>query len=66
MLGPGTLYGAINALVERGWITSSSERDSRKKKYIITAAGRKVFDGEIDRLKELLHNSESIRGGERP
>ena len=38
-LGPGTLYGAINSLLEKGWIKLySEEKESRKKKsYIITS-----------------------------
>ena len=32
-LGPGTLYGAINSLLEKGWIKLySEEKQSRKKK----------------------------------
>lgn len=32
-LGPGTLYGAINSLLEKGWIKLySEEKESRKKK----------------------------------
>ena len=48
-LGPGTLYGAINTLLERGWIVLySAELGSRKKKeYVITPAGRSAFDAEM-------------------
>ena len=56
-LGAGTLYGAINALAAKRWIeTVSSVRDSRKKEYIITKAGRAAFQGELERLEELLRN----------
>lgn len=59
-LGPGTLYGAIQSLVKKGWIQIYSEdTESRKKKeYIITEEGRLVFTEEVKRLKELLHNAE--------
>jgi len=61
-LGPGTLYGAITALVQKGWISiASAEQDSRKKEYVITKEGRSVFLTELDRLKELLHNSERVQ-----
>ena len=64
VLGPGTLYGAITALVEKKWISAlSSEGDSRKKEYVITEAGKKVFLGELDRLRELLRSGEEIEGG---
>jgi len=64
VLGPGTLYGAINALVQKRWIAAVAEaKDSRKKEYIITEAGRSVFEKEIARLRELLQNYENILGG---
>ena len=65
-LGPGTLYGAINALVQKRWITAvSEEQTTRKIEYIITETGRTAFKGELDRLRELLRNSEKIEGGAR-
>ena len=64
VLGPGTLYGAINALVQKQWITALSvERDTRKREYTITEAGRSVFLRELGRLRELLHHGEKISGG---
>ena len=44
-LGPGTLYGAISSLLEKGWIVLySADPGSRKKKeYVITNQGREVF-----------------------
>lgn len=59
VLGAGTLYGAIQTLVKKGWITIYSEDlESRKKKeYIITATGKTVFDEETKRLTELLENA---------
>ena len=61
-LGPGTLYGAINTLLERGWIVLySAELGSRKKKeYVITPAGRAAFDAEMARLRELVRNGEKM------
>ena len=62
MLGAGTLYGAINALVQKGWIAAAAvtaEGDSRKKEYIITGAGRAAFRSELDRLEELLRNGKA-------
>lgn len=57
-LGPGTLYGAINALLEKGWIVLySAETGSRKKKeYVITPEGRAAFQSEMGRLRELVSN----------
>ena len=57
-LGPGTLYGAINVLLDRGWIVLySAEIGSRKKKeYVITDQGRAAFAVELRRLRELVSN----------
>lgn len=61
-LGPGTLYGAISSLLEKGWIILvRAETDSRKKKeYIITEAGRSAFAAETRRLAELLENGKRM------
>ena len=61
-LGPGTLYGAINTLLEKGWIVLvRAELDSRKKKeYIITDKGRAAFAAEQKRLAELLENGKRM------
>lgn len=63
-LAAGTLYGAINSLIEKGWIEALPEETaSRKKEYIITLAGREILMAEIERLRELLKNGEEILGG---
>ncbi len=63
-LGPGTLYGAIGTLLEKGWIEAvSGEKDSRKKEYIITSMGIETVRGETARLRELLENGERVLGG---
>lgn len=60
-IGPGTLYGAITTLLERGWITSlPGEVDSRKKCYVITPEGRSIVRQEMARLEELLENGRGI------
>ena len=63
-LGPGTLYGAISSLLEKGWIVlySAGAGSRRKKEYVITEAGRAVFDGELRRLRELVANGERMEG----
>lgn len=65
VLGPGTLYGALNTLVEKGWIKALSEdTSSRRKEYVITERGKSVFQVELDRLKELLTHSKLVQGRE--
>ena len=62
ILGPGTLYGAIQTLVKKDWIRIYSEdTESRKKKeYLITDKGKAIFEEEKKRLEELLHNASLI------
>ena len=60
-LAAGTLYGAINSLLEKNWVKALSNlSDSRKKDYQITDLGKKVLLVEINRLKELYDNGCSI------
>ena len=64
-LAAGTLYGAINGLLEKGWIRAvPGAEDSRRKEYALTDSGREAREGELDRLKELVENGESVLGGE--
>ena len=64
-LGPGTLYGAISSLLEKGWIVLySADLGSRKKKeYVITNQGRELFSAELRRLRELVENGEKMEDG---
>ena len=60
-LAAGTLYGAINSLLEKGWIKAlPGEKDSRKKEYVITEEGRSVLKAELARLQELVANGARI------
>jgi DNA-binding PadR family transcriptional regulator len=52
-LGPGTLYGAITRLEERGWIRRL-EAEDRRKPYCITAAGRRYLAEEMTELDKLV------------
>lgn len=64
-LGAGTLYGALNTLVEKEWIQNvGNNKSSRKKEYIITELGKNVVADEIIRLNELINNGKNILGEE--
>ena len=63
-LAAGTLYGAINTLLEKGWIAAlEGEADSRKKEYVITELGREMLNKELQRLEELVQNGKRLLGG---
>ena len=64
-LGAGTLYGAINTLLEKQWIRSAGdEPGSRRKEYEITGLGKAAVESEILRLEELVSTGKKITGGD--
>lgn len=63
-LAAGTLYGAINTMLDKRWIQALPEiKDSRKKEYVITSVGKEVLMKEMQRLQELLANGTALLGG---
>jgi DNA-binding PadR family transcriptional regulator len=52
-LGPGTLYGAITRLEERGWIRPVDSID-RRQPYTITGAGREHLRDELANLDRVV------------
>lgn len=63
-LAAGTLYGAINTLLEKGWIIAvPGENGDRKKEYVITESGKAAVFAELERLRELVENGEKLTGG---
>lgn len=60
-LAAGTLYGALNALCEKGWIVQlPAQGQSRRKEYRLTDTGLSVLKNELARLRELVKNGEAI------
>lgn len=64
VLAAGTLYGALNTMLEKGWIQGlPGEKNSRKKEYVITDLGKKIVENEIARLEELVSSGKMVVGG---
>jgi DNA-binding PadR family transcriptional regulator len=66
----GTLYGALRRLLEQDWIRRVNDpqpnnTDRERKAYALTQRGRKVLNGEIERLKSLVTTAEQ-RSSEGP
>lgn len=60
-LGAGTLYGAINTLEKKQWITEVKDHEpSRKKQYRITDLGKAMVKQEEQRMRETLGLLEEI------
>lgn len=52
-LGPGTLYGAIARLEQRGWIEPLPAED-RRKPYRLTQSGQHAFAAKIRTLQRIV------------
>lgn len=52
-LGPGTLYGAISRLEDRGWIRGLKTGD-RRQPYTLTAAGRTHLSEQLSNLEQVV------------
>jgi DNA-binding PadR family transcriptional regulator len=58
-MGPGTLYGTLNRLVDDGLIVETTDRvdraeSERRRYYELTPTGRAAANAELDRLELLL------------
>jgi DNA-binding PadR family transcriptional regulator len=53
-LGPGTLYGALARLEQRGWIEPLPIQD-RRRPYRLTAAGAAALREQLVHLQQVAH-----------
>jgi DNA-binding PadR family transcriptional regulator len=58
-IGPGTLYGAFQALEKDGLIVKVGEEE-RRKSYALTARGRATLKAQISRLEMMARNGRVI------
>lgn len=56
-LGPGTLYGAITRMEERGWIKPVPSED-RRQPYCLTMAGRRVLEQQVAALEQVVKTAQ--------
>lgn len=69
-LHPGTLYRALNRLLEQGWIDELEEppeeasSDERRRYYRLTERGRQVAEAEALRLSEQAAAARRLLRGE--
>jgi len=59
-LAAGTLYGAIENLLKKGYITSMPSDDARRKVYIISQAGKQILRADYQRMAHMLSATEQI------
>ncbi len=65
LLGAGSLYGALNTLTEKNWIEPYGDSNGRTKEYHITALGKEIAAGELERLRGLTAIAGQIMEGEK-
>ena len=57
-VGPGTIYGTLQRLMEAGWVEETeppaSSVDERRRYYRLTRDGRQALKVEIDRLDAIV------------
>lgn len=63
VLGAGSLYGAINNLLEKDWIRPTDDGMGRKKEYAITELGKEIAIAELGRIQNLCLIAEDIIEG---
>jgi DNA-binding PadR family transcriptional regulator len=52
-MGPGTLYGSLDRMIEAGLVIKSNTSDPRRIYYKLTALGHTAMKAESDRLSAL-------------
>ena len=64
-LGPGTLYGSIQTLLEAGYVEEAGERadpaagDERRRYYRLAGSGHAALKAEAERMAALLRLARS-------
>jgi DNA-binding PadR family transcriptional regulator len=52
-MGPGTLYGSLDRMIEAGLVTKGNTQNPRRIYYKLTARGQAVLKAETERLSHL-------------
>jgi DNA-binding PadR family transcriptional regulator len=56
-MGPGTLYGTLQRLLDQGWIAVSDapdDVDERRRYYRLTGLGKRTLEEEVQRMEMLV------------
>jgi DNA-binding PadR family transcriptional regulator len=63
-LSTGTLYGALNRLLDQGLIERLEEEDGvrGKKEYRLMPRGLEVFEAEVGRMQQILAAAQHLPG----
>lgn len=59
-LAAGTLYGAIENLLKKGFIIAVPSTDARRKIYVISATGKQILYADYHRMNHMLSVTNKI------
>ena len=68
-MGPGTLYGTLQRLLEQGWVAVSDSPegvDERRRYYRLSGLGKRALEEEVQRMDGLVRAARSARVKLRP
>jgi DNA-binding PadR family transcriptional regulator len=64
-LGPGTIYGTLQRLMDAGWVEESDGParpvDERRRHYRLTRSGRHALEEEVRRMDDLVRTARGLR-----
>ncbi len=64
-LGPGTLYGTLQRLMDLGWVEEAAAArpaaDERRRYYRLTRDGRQALVAEVERMDGLVQSARAHR-----
>ena len=66
-LGPGTMYGTLQRLIETGWVVEAPRAGPRlvagraRRYYRLTSGGRRALEEDIARLEALLRAARAVK-----
>ena len=52
-IGPGTMYGALSNMIQKGWISQAGQ-EGKRRIYRLTTQGGDVLDKELQSLEQML------------
>jgi DNA-binding PadR family transcriptional regulator len=62
-MGPGTLYGSLDRMIEAGLVAKSNTQDPRRIYYKLTALGQTTLRAETERLSRVALLARRQLGG---
>ena len=63
-MGPGTLYGTLQRLLDQGWVETvdgPESADERRRYYRLKALGRRALEAEVERMDALVRTARAER-----